>query len=293
MCGSGEEANRNNSFPHKAALAQPSGIDINSDGTGLYVADSESSTIRCVSTVNGSVKGVVGGALDPMDLFAFGDVDGKGRDVRLQHPLAVSWDSKRQLIYIADSYNHKIKSLNPTTKTCTTLAGNGFPGSTNGGSDTAQFNEPGGLCIVDEGDTLLIADTNNHSIRSIDLNTSTVNEVNLFIPEVEETVDCPNDGYSPLVGLKTKLIDFERVTLHGKGNITVSLVVQLTDGLKLNHDQPSYYQSVPDASGVFTKGIFHANQPISFNIQPPVESGEMIFKVHSLDMIDQVINSLV
>lgn len=36
------------------------------DGSLLYVADSESSTIRSVSTVNGAVKGVVGGALDPM-----------------------------------------------------------------------------------------------------------------------------------------------------------------------------------------------------------------------------------
>ena len=33
MCGSGEEANRNNSFPYKAALAQPSGLALN---TGNY-----------------------------------------------------------------------------------------------------------------------------------------------------------------------------------------------------------------------------------------------------------------
>ena len=32
----------------------------------MYVADSESSSIRCVTISNGSVKGVVGGGLDPM-----------------------------------------------------------------------------------------------------------------------------------------------------------------------------------------------------------------------------------
>ncbi len=32
----------------------------------IYVADSESSTIRCVSAQNGSVKGLIGGGLDPM-----------------------------------------------------------------------------------------------------------------------------------------------------------------------------------------------------------------------------------
>lgn len=32
----------------------------------MYVADSESSTIRCVSLKDGSVKALVGGALDPL-----------------------------------------------------------------------------------------------------------------------------------------------------------------------------------------------------------------------------------
>ena len=44
------------------------------------------------------------------DLFAFGDKDGKGRDVKLQHPLAVVYSDNEatQLIYIADSYNHRV-----------------------------------------------------------------------------------------------------------------------------------------------------------------------------------------
>ena len=45
------------------------------------------------------------------DLFAYGDSDGKGRDVRLQHPLGVAWSERDKLIYIADSYNHKATSF--------------------------------------------------------------------------------------------------------------------------------------------------------------------------------------
>ena len=45
------------------------------------------------------------------DLFAFGDGDGKGRDVRLQHPLGVACRSKDGLVYVADSYNHKASDL--------------------------------------------------------------------------------------------------------------------------------------------------------------------------------------
>lgn len=45
------------------------------------------------------------------NLFAFGDVDGVGINAKLQHPLGVTWDKKRNLLYVADSYNHKV-SLN-------------------------------------------------------------------------------------------------------------------------------------------------------------------------------------
>ena len=63
--GSGEEANRNNSYSHKASFAQPSGLAVAEKQGSLFVADSESSTIRTVSCKDGSVKALVGGALDP------------------------------------------------------------------------------------------------------------------------------------------------------------------------------------------------------------------------------------
>lgn len=63
--GSGEEANRNNSYSHKASFAQPSGLAVAVKQKKLFVADSESSTVRIVSCVDGSVKALVGGALDP------------------------------------------------------------------------------------------------------------------------------------------------------------------------------------------------------------------------------------
>lgn len=42
------------------------------------------------------------------NLFAFGDVDGKGVDAKLQHPLGVAWAPEQSLLYVADSYNHKV-----------------------------------------------------------------------------------------------------------------------------------------------------------------------------------------
>ena len=67
--GSGAEENRNNSYPHKAEFGQLSGFTAAcQDGRCcLYVADSESSTIRSVSLQDGAMKAVLRG--DPMVMF--------------------------------------------------------------------------------------------------------------------------------------------------------------------------------------------------------------------------------
>ena len=96
----------------KAAFAQPSGLAFE-DGT-LYIADAESSSIRKLCT-DGSVKNVVGGAIDPCDLFGFGDADGVGTAARLQHPLDVCQAGPGRLV-VADSYNHKIKFITDLDK---------------------------------------------------------------------------------------------------------------------------------------------------------------------------------
>lgn len=197
LAGSGAEENRNNSYPAKAAFAQPSGISCGvlqspSADYLLFVADSESSSIRQINLKDGSVKALVGGGKDPMDLFCFGDQDNysnpKGA-VLLQHPLGVAWSTISQILYVADSYNHKIKLVNPLTKVCSTYLGNGKPGFADGGSeDEIQFNEPGGLCIHEEQRILYVADTNNHCIRKVDLVRSVTETLKISVKlSAEET----------------------------------------------------------------------------------------------------------
>ena len=148
-----------------AALAQPSGLT--SDGQNLFVADSEVSSIRAVSLDprGGHVRTVVG-----KGLFDFGDVDGAGQDARLQHPLGVTLGEGT--LYVADTYNHKIKTIALPKPSARTIAGSGRPGCLDGPSDTAMFNEPSGLSFADG--RLFVADTNNHAIRTVDLATGTV-----------------------------------------------------------------------------------------------------------------------
>ncbi len=152
------------------ALAQPSGLA--TDGRVLYVADSEISAIRRIELgPRGALRTLVG-----LDLFEFGDVDGTGPQVRLQHPLGVAL--AEGCLYVADTYNHKIKTLDPERLACATFVGVGSPGFEDGGPEEATFHEPGGLSAA--GGRLYVADTNNHAIRVVDMNTRLVETLRLF-----------------------------------------------------------------------------------------------------------------
>ena len=156
--GSGREA-RVDGPVDEAAFAQPSGLSL--ERSTLYVADSESNIIRAIALPpSNDVRTLAGG-----DLFEFGDKDGSGDDVRLQHPLGVAWAAGS--LYIADTYNHKIKRLDPKTLRVTTFAGTGEPGMADGPASQARFYEPGGLSATSHA--LYVADTNNHAIRRVSL----------------------------------------------------------------------------------------------------------------------------
>ena len=104
--------------------AQPSGLA--TDGVRLFTADSETSSVRVVDfNPDGRVRTLVGHGL-----FDFGDVDGGPDAARLQHPLGVSFDDGS--LYVADTYNNKIKRLDPTTGDVHTFIGTGKPGSADG-----------------------------------------------------------------------------------------------------------------------------------------------------------------
>lgn len=154
--GSGREAREDGPID-EAAFAQPSGLALGE--ATLYVADAESNLVRAIALppVN-QVRTLAGG-----DLFEFGDVDGAGDAVRLQHPLGVAWQDGRVLV--ADTYNHRIKALDPTTRRVSATAGTGQPGAVDGAAASASFYEPGGLSVTP--DAIWVADTNNHAIRRV------------------------------------------------------------------------------------------------------------------------------
>lgn len=214
----------------ESRLAQPSGLTIRGDQ--LYFADSESSFIRRLSlpedaaahgdagsdgrrvAFEGRVETLTGSGTG---LFEYGDVDGRAAEVRLQHPLGMATDG--EAVYIADSYNHKIKRLDPESREVRTLFG-GESGWADGRD--AQFFEPGGIDI--DGGTLLVADTNNHAIRLIDLETGLTETLVVHSvprsPREIATVQLPPARVQP-------------------GSRELSVEISLPEGFKVNDDAPS------------------------------------------------------
>ena len=152
-----------------AELAQPSGIV--HDGEKLYFSDSETSAVRSADLDrNGEVATIVG-----LHLFEFGDIDGVGEEVRLQHPVGIEYHDG--ILYVADTYNNKIKKIFPSTRGATGFLGSGSPGDKDGSAKVAEFYEPAGVTIANG--KLYIADTNNHAIRVADLETGEVTTLEL------------------------------------------------------------------------------------------------------------------
>ncbi len=231
FAGSGKEG-RIDGHLDSCALAQPSGIIVS--GSRLYFADSEVSSLRYVDREKKEVRTVVG-----QDLFVFGDEDGKGGEVRLQHPLGVA--NYSNLIYVADTYNHKIKVVNPVDNTCITFAGDGQPGFTDG--KEPRFYEPGGLSFANN--KLYVADTNNHAIRSVDMKTKEVSTLQVKGLKTEVSKDMSQSAIPSFA----RSVELPLKTLKMGSDIQLTLNINLPKGYHLNPNAPLIYR-IDAGSGI-------------------------------------------
>jgi len=140
----------------EALLGQPMGIA--KRGEKLFFADSESNGVRWADVSGeGNVGTIVG-----TGLFDFGDVDGVGDDVRLQHPQGVCVIPDGRLL-VADSYNDCIKLIDPASRTSSAWL--------------RDLHEPAGIACSESH--AFIADTNAHRIVVVDLKTKESSELTI------------------------------------------------------------------------------------------------------------------
>lgn len=218
FAGTRAEGIQNGNRRLAATLAQPSGMT--TDGVRLYWVDPETSSVRA-TLLDGSgwVETIVG-----VGLFDFGDVDGDKSTARLQHPQGLAYVDGTLLV--ADTYNHKLRSVNAETGSVVTAAGTGESGWADGAGSSAAFEEPNAVSLI--GRLAYIADTNNHLIRTYDLDTGEVG-----------TLELSNLSAASLAFAGSVIqVHLESVSV-APGVSTVSFVLRAPEGFQLNSLAPS------------------------------------------------------
>lgn len=212
----------------ESAFAQPSELVADGSGAWLYVVDSEGSAVRRVSTDRaGSAETLAGTSELPrgQSLFAFGYQDGVGDVARFQHPLGIALHD--QTLFIADSYNHRIRRIDLNDNAVTTWQGDGTAGN---GLQPLQLNEPGGLAC--SGGRLFIADTNNHRIVTVDQSTGGVAEFSV------SGLKPPGPTAKRALPDLKSAIDVSPVRLAATQGLQTVVKLQIPEGWKRNEDFP-------------------------------------------------------
>ena len=190
FCGSGRagHADDTDGRPNVVSFAAPRGIC--SAGASLYVADTDSSTLREVNLRQSVTRTVVGGdALFLGNLSCYGDRDGLGSTARFQFPSACC-AMRDGRVLVADTLNHKIKVVNPAENEVYTLAGSGEYGLKDGTGQQACFWAPQGITYNAVVKVAYVADTYNHCIRQVDVVSGTVRTLPIVGPAVLEAVSA-------------------------------------------------------------------------------------------------------
>ena len=115
----------------------------------LYVADADASALREVRLEDGTTATRIG-----VSAFTFGDQDGTQGKALMQYPMDLDVDSKGKQLWIADSFNNKLRIYDIQVGNLLTP------------EIDYEFSEPYGLCM--DGNVLWVANTNAHEIVKVD-----------------------------------------------------------------------------------------------------------------------------
>ena len=159
----------------KATLNGPNGVAV--DGAGnVYIADTANNVIRMISAATGDISTVAGNNLGTICATGSTDAVGDGcpaTQATLSAPWSVTVDTGGNL-YIADTFNHRIREISVSTGTIATLAGTGYAtpngdGGYNGDgiqATAAKLNFPYAVAFDLQGN-MYIADSANNRMRMV------------------------------------------------------------------------------------------------------------------------------
>ena len=140
-----------------AKFYSPSGVAVDASGN-VYVADQGSHKIRKITPL-GVVTTLAGSTA--------GFTDGTGTAAKFNEPSGVAIDASGN-VYVADSYNNRIRKITSTGVVTTLAGGSASNGTADGTGSAARFGYPNGVAI-DANGIMYVSDYMNDRIRKISI----------------------------------------------------------------------------------------------------------------------------
>lgn len=170
-----------------ARVSGPMQMVLSPKGTTIYIADRNNNRIRVFNRTTGAMSTLTGSGEvnsfnetknayaegQPCTTFALGVAGCAYFDRPMG--LAISPDGKT--LYVSDSHNHRIRTINTTTGKTALLAGSGKAGMKDGAATQARFNNPVSLLMSADNKTLYVVDQGNNAIRAINIKTKRVTTI--------------------------------------------------------------------------------------------------------------------
>lgn len=142
-------------------MNNPRGIAISPDGSTMYVAEIGYSILRKANLTSNTLTLLAGDGTQ-------GSNDNvNGLQAKFYSPNGLTVDPiNPSILYIADTYNHRIRMMNTLTTEVSTIAGTGeLAFSDNSNGMLAKFNYPINLVASSDGQNIFITDKENNRIR--------------------------------------------------------------------------------------------------------------------------------
>jgi len=142
-------------------INSPWGVTV--DGAGnLYIADTGNNKVRKVTAATGIISTVAG-----TGTAGYNGEGSPAASYQLNQPQGVSVDAGGNL-YIADTYNHRIRRVDAQTGTISTVAGNGTGGylGDSGQATSAELDFPFAVAF-DSAGNMYIPDSANNVVREV------------------------------------------------------------------------------------------------------------------------------
>ena len=149
-----------NGLASAAELNLPTSLALDSTGN-LYLADSANHRIRRITASTQIITTVAGSGTQ-----RFSGDNGPATAAAIDSPTGLALDAANNL-YLADTHNHRIRRIDASTQTITTIAGDGT---------LSALALPKGLSVDSTGN-LYLADSANHRIRRIDAATGQITTI--------------------------------------------------------------------------------------------------------------------